>query len=364
MVTLKTSDLRKFVSLSSHIKDTRILPIYGYIKIEVVGNTCTLYKTNGHSFIIFSATEPVSTHNDVILIEETILYGFVSNCSATYIDISAEGMMGLLNDKKRPTKFQAGDPAHFPAIQPKEQSEGILLDSDLLASLYHCKKHTLPPMDKSMREWNCFVHVSKVDKKYGVAGFNGFTFYFHIYKNKLPDIAIDPDIITVISKLDSVIYSVSGNYDMYSTNGVTYGFIISEQKARDLTKLFENLSKGIKKFSVRRKALVGFCESVISMNNTNVPPTISVSDGGKKGTIILKHSGIMNLNIEETVWVENKKGVFDEWHFDPRYIILSLKDLEYDEVTVSTVGDTLVFSSDEEPNYLGGVMRIMPPVNQ
>jgi hypothetical protein len=357
MITISTKELRRFVSLASHIKDTRLIPIYGYVKFAVKEGKCTIYKSNGHSFIVCPVNAECD-QDEVILVEETVLYGYVNNTSREKIKISADGNKGMLDDQKRPWEFQAAED-NYPAIQAKQEGETCWeFDCEVLGALSLAKPHTLPPQDRVIREWNTFVHVSTVGKKFGIAGFNGFTFYFQIFKQKLPEMVLDTDVISIISKFDSVTYSVAGNYDMFDCGGVTYGFIRPEVKARDLSKLFENLSKGEEACTANRKSLIEFCETVISTTNTNIPPTIVVSGDFDESKILLRHDGMASVHGKEEVWVEGKKQKFGECGFQPRYIILALKDLSYDDITINLLDNAFVFTSSEDKNYMGGVMKI------
>jgi hypothetical protein len=360
MITISTKELKRFTSLATHIKNNGIIPIYGYVKIEAKGGVATMYKSNAQSFIVFPVDGAVCNKDETILVEEKVLFGFINTTSRQSVSISQDGKDGNIDDGKRPVKF-IGIEDHYPVIQQKAaDAVPYEFDLDVLSALSLAKQHTLPPQDKTIREWNTFVHISKCGDRTGIAGFNGFTWYFQTFKEKLPELVLDTDVIAIISKFQSAAYSQSGNYDIFECAGVTYGFIKPEVKPRELTKFMESLSKGEKKFKVVTKSITEYCESVLAMNNTSLTPDITVEPmEGKK--ILLKHVGYGGVDIEEEVFIEEKDGDFDTHYFNPNYILLALKGIPFDEVEVSVLENQgFVFSSPEEPHYLGGVVKMSP----
>lgn len=357
MIKIKTKELRRFISLASHIKDTKLLPMYGYVKIVVKDGACTIYKSNAFSYII-APVEAECGADEVILVEEVVLFGYVGATSRDEISISAEGVNGILNDGKKPWKFRAIED-HYPAIQQKEEGGEVFeLTSDVLSALHVCKFHTRKPEDKAIRSWETFVHVSKAGDKYGIAGYNGITAHFQLFKNKLHEMVFDTDTISIIAKYDSVQYSSAGNYDLFDCGGATYGFIKPEIGARPLTKFLENLAKGEKACVVNRKSILEFCETVIKTSNSNLVPEIKISGESKESKIILTHDSVTENHGEEVVWVEEKEKAFEPYIFNPNYIILLLKDLDYDEIEISTIKEGFVIKSKEEPNFMGLVARM------
>lgn len=347
-------ELKRFINAARHIKDTKILPIYSYVKLELTKEGAVFYKSNGHSFVVCPVKAEYKTP-EVLIIEEKTLFGFVSFCSAETVTIKQKGNDIVISDGIKSVSCQA-IPDNYPAIQGKEEGDSFDLDSDVLEAMYSAKAHVLPANDKTYRPWNCFVHMTKVGEETVVAGFNGFTSFIQKFKQKLPSLIIEPDTISIISKLRLATYSSAGKYDLFDCGGITYGFIKPENKVADLNTVLENFGKAQKSFVVNRRKLVNFCEMVLDINNSNLQPEISIDGETKESTILLKYDGFTGQSAEETVYVEEKQDDVLKRAYNPKNLLLTLKDLTYDEVIVSMLGENLILSSTEEPNYLGSIM--------
>jgi DNA polymerase III sliding clamp (beta) subunit (PCNA family) len=86
MVTISTSELKRFIASAKHIRDTRVLPIYGYVKMSYSKTKTMLYKSNGHSFVTCEVDGDVKD-TGVFIIEEKTLFGFIDYCSGKEIKI-------------------------------------------------------------------------------------------------------------------------------------------------------------------------------------------------------------------------------------------------------------------------------------
>jgi hypothetical protein len=349
-------ELRRFINAARHIKDTRILPIYSYVKLELTKERAVFYKSNGHSFVVCPVKAEYKSP-EVFIIEEKTLFGFVSFCSTESVTIKRDGKNITISDGIKSVSCQYIDD-NYPAVQGKEDGDSFDLDSDVLEAIYSAKAHVLPANDKTYRPWNCFVHMTKVGKETAVAGFNGFTSYIQKFKQTLPSLIIDPDTVSIISKLRAAAYSSAGQYDLFDSAGITYGFIKPENKVADLNTVLENFGKATKSFIVNRRKLVNFCEMVLDINNSNLQPEISMDGAIEENAILLRYEGFTGQSAEELVYVEGKWEEVLKRAYNPKNILLTLKELGYDEVTVSMLGENLILSSTEEPNYLGSIMSL------
>jgi len=89
MITIPTSELQRFFSSSSDIVDTRMLPIYAYVKLVCSKNGSQLIKHNGNRFIVFDV-EADFKKEQTLMIEAKPLFGFVKFCRTKEIKITIE----------------------------------------------------------------------------------------------------------------------------------------------------------------------------------------------------------------------------------------------------------------------------------
>lgn len=355
MITINTNEIKKFISASKNIKDNRILPIYSYVKLVCSKKNATFYKSNGHSFLIFPI-EAVFEKDITVLIEEKTLLGFINATSAKDITIEVKDGKIFISDGLKNVSCQS-IPDNYPAIQPLSNEDKKLLDTDVLQSLFLAKSHASIATDKQMRAWTSFVHIQKNKTKYFIAGLNGQTSYIHSYKGDYPELCLDLDVVSIISKFPALHYTSSGNYDCFDSGNLCYGFIKTEAKCPDLSTIV-NRFKSDEHFTVNRKRIVDFCEMVIDINDSNIPPEVAISDAGG-GAISLKFSSISgNQTAEETIEVENKNFTVNEFVFQPKNMILLLKELDFVKINMAYTSHNFIISSPEEPNYIGSIMEL------
>lgn len=359
MVIISLPEIKRFIAASKHVKDTRVLPIYAYVKLVFNEKGATFYKSNSHNFVI-CPVESETEESGTYIIEEATLSGFVNYARTEIITFKRVNGNIEISDGGKVVACQEV-PDHYPAIPSKEDVKSITISVDALAALYSAKNHALPSQEKSMRQWNCFVHISKVGKHNYISGFNGFTSFIEKFSQPLPNIPLDPEVIAVISKMEDVDYLPYEKYDVFENKGVTYGFVKSETNVAPLETVLDNFGKKKDLFVVGRKRIVDFCEMVQNINTSAVVASVSMKTNPEDiGSLQLSYQGMTGQSANEEIPVVSKGEEMEEMFFTPKNVLLALKDLQFDSITFSKLAENLILSSNDEPAYLGSIMSIKP----
>ncbi len=361
MITIPVSELLRFMPIARHIKASNRLPIYSYVKLACEKDSGTFYKSNSDSFVV-CPVQLKSKESITILLDELSFFGFISQCEEEFATITIDGNKAKMVCGSKKGSCQTVDPDHYPMIQERGDGAQVELDTEVLSALSLAKAHVLQEKDKAMRAWNTFVHIAKHKEYYYIAAFNGFTAYIQKFKTELPVMVLDAETISVISKRERVVYSQAGNYDIFDFGDAIYGFIKAEQKVVPMDKVLENFGNAENYFCVDRKKMVAFCEWVISISSSNIPPTVLVSDG-KNGSIQMNYDGMLGESAEEIVGVEDKKKGFQKLQFQPKNLLLTMRELSYDKVIISHNFPTIVIKTPEDESYTGAIIEVEPLKN-
>lgn len=362
MATISTKEVKKFINAAKNIKSSNLLPIYSYVKLECNGDSASFCKSNGHSFV----SCPVKAEFDknvVFIIDERAFFGFVNKAEGDVITIE-DGSEGKGEDKKEMICFSDGVKKGksskvdnvFPLIESRTDEIETVFDSDVLTSIFLSKECVLVAVDKVMRIWNTFCHIMKINKNSYVVGSNGAISYFKKFKQNLPCLIIESDVADVITKFDSVSHCSVGNYDLFNCNNTTYGFIKSEMAVPDLTPIFDRL-KSEEYFVINRKKLLNFCETVVDMNSSSVAPEVSISNADKND-VMLEFNGIGGQALDEKVKVEKKNFELNPFVFQPKNMIVVLKDLGVEKIKLSYIQHNFLITSEEDKDYLGTIAEL------
>lgn len=352
MITIKLSEIKKFMSAAKHIVDSKIIPIYSYIKLVCEGEATTLYKTNGTSFVSCDIKSEFK-ENQVILIEEKTLSGSVEGCSGDEIKIEVKNDKVVISDNQKTTSCQSIED-NFPNFD--KPGTGTMINQEVLSALYIARSHA--DIQKEMMNWQCFVHIVKSGKLHYVLGFNGIICYTKSFKDALPALTLDPRTVSIISEFPQLSYSEVGNYDFFDSGSTCYGFVKSEIKAPDISPVLKKMESD-NKLVVERKEIMNFCDHVLRINNTALPPIVSISESGKKNVKLRFDNAAGNQESEVLVPVEKKSYKLEPFAFLPKQMSTALKDLGVGTVNLSYVDKNFILTSEEDPSYIGAIMEIV-----
>lgn len=355
MILVKTSELKRFLPHSKNIRSRGILPILSFVKIECKDNRATITKTNLHSFVIFEI-EAEFKQDETVLIEENVLEACANFSAGEYITITKKENAVTLDDGFKKLKSQYEDEKHFPSTNIDSEQENSF-DEEVISALSLAKNHVLSSSN-SVREWKCFVHSVKIGKKSFIVGISGAISYFRSFKQALPEFSLDPETVSIIGRFPDVNYMSGEKYDYFRWNGIVYGFIKAETGRPQLEKVFEQFTSE-DSIILPRRDLVNFCEMVnTSLNSSNLPPEVSISDDGNGG-IILKYVDVTGIE-KASEKIKSRDKTFDvpEIIFQPKNLLTVMKDLDSDDVKISKIFGNMIITTSEEPNYTGTIMEL------
>jgi hypothetical protein len=355
MITISTSELKRFLYHAKNIRDNRILPILSYVKLECKGNSATLTKSNLNSFVVCEIKAEFKK-DETILIDQQTLSACVNFGKGKEVKITLKNGNVIMDDGFRELKSQCEDEKNFPEIETNT-GEKTPFDADVMASLSLAKSHTLPAASGGMREWKCFVHVLKIENKSFIVGISGAVSYFKSFKQKMPEISLDPETVAIITKFPEADYSSNDRYDYFQHEGTTYGFIKAETGRPQLEGIFDKF-KSEDSLTVNRKDLVDFCEMVQSFNGTTIPPEVSMINVDKN-KVLLKYIDLTGVEkASEPIAVEGKTFDIPDILFLPKNLLIVMKDLGVEKIKIEKIMGNMIVSSPEEKNYTGSIMEL------
>lgn len=358
MISIPTSEVKRFLAVSTDIPDTKILPVYGYVKLVCKRSGSFFVKHNGHRFMVVDI-EAEFKKEQTLLIEAKPLFGFVKFSRTLEITITPNGKSVKISDGEREISCQLTDDV-YPTIDDHAGIEKSELPDGLLDSLAIAKHHTLQSSDKVMRPWTCFVHIRKIEEKWYVIGTRGEVTYFKGFKEELPQISLDPEVVSVLLDLKPQSYYSVGSYDYFESLGILCGFIKPETKCSETTdKVLKNF-KSSDSFEISTRPVIDFCEMVNMVSESSVPSVIRFEGNTGNGdtSITAKFDDVSdNIKAEEKLSVQNKTFDFKECCFLPRNVLTVLKGAKKDKVKVSYAHFNFIITSDE-PDYIGAIMQL------
>lgn len=354
MIIIPISELKRFIANSKNIKDSKILPILSYLKIECKGTSTTITKTNLNSFVV-SEIECDFKEDQVLLIEEKVLAECATFSRGQSLSISISGKNIVLDDGHSTSKCQRIED-HFPAVEIAADENKTTLNTDVICAMSIATKHALLSTERGLRDWKSFVNIIKVGKKNCVAAANGSISYFKYFKQKLPVISLEPETVGIISKFPELEYFSSDRYDYFRCLDVTYGFIKSEVKSPELDTVLEKF-KSDDSFEMKKRDMVDFCESAIFLNGSSLAPEVCISE--KKDELYLTFEDIAGNRGKTQKIVQAKKTYnVSDILFQPRNMLTALSGIDADTIKISKIFGNMILSTDEDKDYIGSVMEL------
>lgn len=356
MITIAIKEIKRFMDKASHVMDTRMLPIYSYVKLVCTPERSYFEKHNGGRFVVVDV-EVDTAKEETFIIETKALFGFVQFCRASEIKISQKGNNVKLDDGSKPISFQSV-PDNFKKIDSHEGQQKFEISSEVLKSIVSAKSHSAIQRGNDGKPWICYVHIRKIKNKHWVIATRTEVTYFKGFTDVLPEVSLDADLISAIKdEKEQLSYYSVGNYDYFETLNTLYGFAKSETKcAEQVDKVLENFhSKD--SFVVERRPIVDFCEMILAVNDTSVTLEIKFESKEKTSLKISFMDMMDNISSSCDIPLEEKTFNFDNLLFQPKNILTVLKDLNSEKIKVSSAHKNFIITTDE-PDYIGAVMQL------
>lgn len=357
MILLPTAEIKKFISSSSVIADTRMLPVYGYIKLVCKKSGSHLIKHNGHKFLVYDIDAEFKKEQ-TLLIETKPFFGFVKYSRSPGIYIEPNGKTVTIKDDERTIKCQLTTDL-YPSIEDHSKCEKWEIGEGVVASMSVAKTHLATPSDNVMRPWTCFVHIKKIEDKWYVIGTRGEVTYFNGFIEKLPEISLEPEVVSVLNSCNPKSYYSVENFDYFESIGQMYGFIKPETKCSDQVNLVLKNFKSNDSFEVESEKIADFCEMVNMVNDSSVPPVVKIVGNGESEIRLNFEDVSDNVKAETPVRVARKTFDLPECWFLPRNLLTVLKGADSKDVKISYAHKNFIITTSE-PNYFGAVMELAP----
>lgn len=355
MISIDIKELKKFLAAARNIKDRNILPILAYVKLECKEGVATITKTNLDSFV--TCTIDASFEGDTtILIDEKTLSSTVAYSTSNIITISVKDNNVIMDDGVRKNRCATQDSKLFPRIEGNKDLQKYSLSADVLSSLSIAKQHTFQSNEKN--QWECYVHVIKGDKKTLIGAANGFVLYLKMFTDNIPSMVLSPDTVYAVAGLPYADYSSSERYDFFESVDVAYGFIKPLSARPGLGFIWDKLVSE-NSFTVSRKELIQFCEMVISMNGSSIVPEVYIKDDGSDITLLFDGPSDAQ-GAKQNIKAKGKSSSFPETRFQPKNLIVAMKDLGVDTVNLTKISGNVLITSDEDKDYKGSIMELAP----
>lgn len=218
-MNIKTSTLKSFQSLSSHIRGAGVLPIQDYLKF---GNG-VIQKEVTASFLKFNFAEAT----EELLVDEKILFELVKVTQSQFINICTKGGKVVISDTKDTIGMQVPDTKLFvdvPTINEKRYNLSQNFKDAIGSAAQVCQPMASIP-DKYM-----YVMI-------GNKGVTGISIAYGFYQpiEETVTMSLEKKIAAFISKLDVDQCSVSDSHYIFYSPSATMGFAKQEIGYGDFT---------------------------------------------------------------------------------------------------------------------------------
>lgn len=369
MVKIAIDELKRFLSLASSIKTNTDSPILSYLKMVCDGDTCTITKTNLASFIIHQV-EAKFTKNFTVLLDQEKLSVAVNEAAGKEMKISfkeqkvesQDGMIKIVtldDGNSGITKFRADNEHLFPAIPSEKGDKTYQFTEEMTSSVLLASRCAMEVRDPML--YQMYVHIKNIGKKKcHIVGYNNTIMYMKVHKTDLPDMVLDLDSCKVIGKHSELSYHKGGNYHFFDAGKTLFGFISTEVKSPDFTKIID-LMKTDRSFAVDRKSVISFCRRAIGVRPTSLDEPAYMKNSEEDKQVDFDYENNDNdVSAKYTAEVKkNKRYVLPKFLFLPSEMIKVLDLLPFEKVNIVGPCDRNMFiTSDEDPDYTGAIREV------
>jgi hypothetical protein len=336
MIKLNKASLQEFQRLTAGMPKNTVMPILGYVKLERQGNLTVITKSNLATTVTAAIKSEASADFEPLLLDEKILFGFLSETKFDDIIVSIEGNDIQLTDTVTRVKIAKEDYSSFPAT-PKAEGEGMIISREIVEALDTAKSF----INDSETAGNYrFVHC----QGNFIAAFNSFFFYVNNKFQNLPEIMMTKEMCDVVCAANtSVKFQNSGNHYFFTAPNIQYIFTKQEGKTPSVQNVLERLKLPGKEFCIPKTDLVSFCNVANMICETPVS-SCSMTPNGMFADLRINDSNY-SRNGERNIPIT---GVFDEFTFNARIVINPLKNVPLETFNAKTNQNCLIITGKDE----------------
>lgn len=332
---IQTQQIKEFQQRTSAIKTSNIIPSLAYIMLKVENGIASLIKTNLSIFCKYSfSTDAADT---VMMLEEHSLYTFISATKSSEFEISISEKVITLTDGKLTVPFTTIPHEDYPKFPGNKAIKNpVTLSEDVINSLF-CASNFLSGTPDNYN----YVHTDNGNI------FGGHQFGVFIKKGyELPVFSITQDACSLLNQYSEITHYSEGNMDFFNAGNTIYGFVKSEMKCPDYSRILEKSTDG--GFTIIKSDIVSFCQTAMALSDEKAPVCSLFMDGD---TAKAKYNNKSKGKGNELV-IGITGSIETEINFAPD-VFLKMKHLPYNKLNISTNCLMCFVTTEEDTNYLG-----------
>lgn len=323
---LQTNELKKFLSVTSSMKQNGILPILSYIRFQ----DGIITKNNLEQFV-----EMESNFKGQCLIDERVLMSFVNSISGNEIDVQISTTNVLLTCGKDKTKSPTDNIADFPVSQ-FDEAEEIELTEEIINKIRVASNFAIE------RENSPFTSCVFIGN--GLIGAsNSFIAFVDKIDSKFPKIILEKNAAGVIKSFNYGFLSQSEERVFFKFGDFKFGFIKKETPFIDFSPFVKVPEAD--KIIIDKNEIVNFCDSCVAATLSKV--VVSKFEGNK----LLMNDADFGVSREKEISVE-----MEHFAFNPSLMNKLLKALPDEEISLQKEGNKLYITGIGE--YVSIIMEL------
>jgi DNA polymerase III sliding clamp (beta) subunit (PCNA family) len=371
MIKLPVSELKIFLSKSSHVVPAGTMGILEFVKITCEGDVATLTKTNLNSFVVHQV-EAKFTKNFVLLVEFDILVK-AAKSSQTELKISFKEQKSekVPSGKVRVVTIEDGhlinlksmsdDENLFPVIPSPKKDEVVDMTQEMIEAMFLSSTAALD-VKGGLTLFQNYVHIVNVNKKRSYfCGFNNTIMYYKSFKSMVPSMVLEQTTCKAIKGYTSLQWYSGDKYNFFDAGKTLLGFIQTEVKAPDFMQII-NTMEDSKSFTIDRKSMIEFCDIAIGINPMSAIEPCYFKQGSEEKLLMLDYENALEgkSNCVEMEVKKNKRHVVQKFLFQPDQMVLLLKDLPFEKVTlVGPCNHNFYVTAEDDPDYIGAIREVV-----
>lgn len=370
---ISAKDLIEFKDRSARIAAHGILPILSSIKLELNGKEGLLIKNTLNSFVSHKVeVKGYKGGPAVVLLDPNYLYPLLSKAKGKEVTFEVEMRevpstvakktevvpFVFISDGEFEAEFQSYNHDTYPKLPSRESEDVYALTQPVLEALYLAREHA----GNVVQSWISYVHTQKLSPKESVVFATDATavFYYKRFSEALPTLCLEPEVVSVISNFQSLMYCKSGNYHFFDAGNTVYGFIDTVYTPRDLAPIMNEYNNRMQ-FLLSRKQVQEYLEFVISIHKKDLGEALMwIKDAGK-GKILLQYANNIGSGASKKIFdVEGKNSTVRDFCFPIPKMLTCIKHLPYDVLEFSVTDfHNCYLKTPEDATYIGAVREIL-----
>lgn len=236
---INVSDLKKFANAAVSIPTGSVIPVHAFVLLS----HGVMLKTNDRQYVSYTAE-----FDGECLIDEKVLFDYIAHTKAETIEIKVSAKSVKITDGKRAVTAPTADVKDFQ--QPlKPDGAPFPVPSDVLQAIGTCSKFIMSEDELAPMRKHVFVGNKTV------IGSDGHIAFRQEFMDDLPEICLSRSEAILMGSMKSCLFTETGAWHFFQSEGITYGCIKSESKYVDLRGIFPTNQQD---FEIDRAELLGF----------------------------------------------------------------------------------------------------------